>query len=926
MFIPLLAQSGPKYGAIAGVVTDSSGALIPGGTVVLVEPAGTQRRVVSDEEGRYSFKQLPPGHYELRASAPGFSIAGPISIDVAAGRSSMQNLQLEIATVEQDVEVQAAAVDTEPTNNASALTLSGSALKSISDDPEDLAQDLQMLAGPSAGPEAGEIYVDGFSGAKLPPKSSIREIRVNQNPFSAEYDRIGYGRVEILTKPGADKYHGSAQFNFGDSALNSMNPFAPDKPDYQRRMLDATVGGPIGHKTSFTLQLERRDIGQAALINAMVLDGDLNPTSYRRSVLDPMANTEVSGRVDRQFGDRNTLVGRYEWEYTYQTNAGLNTFSMPTRAFDVDEREHVLQLTETAILSPRVVNEVRFQYRRSHDTYEALSSDPAVDVPEAFTNGGTSMDLNGLSEDRFELQNTLSFSTGNQILKFGGRFRAINELNASGNDYNGIYTFTSLDSYRTTEAGLLAGISPAEIRAQGGGASQFAMSIGDPSAAVAQFDLGVFIQNDWRVRKDLTLSGGLRFEQQTNLSNAASWGPRLGIAWGIPSGNPDKPFAVLRAGFGMFFDRIRENLVLDTRRLNGLKQRKYLIPNPDFYPLIPSADTLAQYEQNDTIRTFASNLRAPRTQQLAVSFEKQLPARSTVSISFMDSRGNNMLRSSNINAPIIETGTRPYSGGNIYEYQSNGRFRQQQLIANVNANISKRLNLFGYYTWNKARSDTDGAGTFPSSSYDLASEYSRAGYDARHRVMMGGSVTSWWGLLLNPFVVMHSGEPFNIYVGEDLNGDSIFNDRPAWATDTKRISIVKTAWGIFDSQPVPGQTIIPRNLGDSPGMASVNLRLSKAFGFGAHAGNSVVSSGGSAPSGMGPGRGHYHGADAVAEGSKYSVTLSASARNLLNHVNLGAPIGNLSSPVFGASNSIHGFGPGGASANRTIDLQVRFSF
>lgn len=916
-----------RTGTVTGLVTDTTGALVPGATVEVTGSDGRQQTVTSDGEGRYSFAALAPGDYQMRVSAPGFSSAEGVKLTVAAGRTTSLNVPLKLAMVEQNVEVSAsAALDVEPSSNASALTISGSRLQSLSDDPDELAQDLQLLAGPSAGPEGGSIYVDGFSNGKLPPKSAIREIRVNQNPFSAEYDRLGYGRVEILTKPGADNYHGDVRFSIGDSAFNSRNPFAPTKPDYQRRMLDGTLGGPIGNKTSFTFQVERRDIGQAALINALVLDSGFNTVPYRESISDPRTNTEISGRLDYQLSANHTLVGRYEWEKNYQINSGLDTFSMASRAYDLDEREHVLQLTETAILSPGAMNELKFQYRRSHDANQAAGSDPAVQVPGAFISGGTSMSLNNMLENRFELQESVFLSKGRHTLKFGARLRAIRESSASAEDYNGVFTFNTLEAYRITEQGLRAGLTPAEIRAQGGGASQFAIGAGDPLARITQFDVGAFLQDDWRVGNNLTLSGGLRFEKQTNLAEWSGWAPRLGLAWGIPGRSPDKPFGVFRAGVGAFYDRVKENLMLNARRLDGIHQQEYLIPNPDFYPSIPSTESLAGFVQNQAVRKLAPNLRSPINWQLVLSFEKQFPGNITMSTSYLNSQGRNMLRSRNINSPAPGTGVRPYPGGNLYVYESNGRFQQHQLIANVSARLSSGLNMFGYYSWSHGLSDTDGPATFPASAYDLASEYSRAGFDVPHRAMIGGTVAAPFGFFLYPFLILHAGTPFNIVTGGDLNGDSIFNDRPAWATDLSRPSVMQTRWGAFDTQPLPGQITIPRNLGGSPGMVALNLRLSRAFGFGARTGGSSPSDFGTPPPAIGPGRGRFRGPETVGSNRRYSLTFSVSARNLLNKVNLDKPVNTLSSPLFGTSTSIHGFGPGGASANRMVDLQMRFSF
>ena len=297
-----------------------------------------------------------------------------------------------------------------------------------------------------------------------------------------------------------------------------------------------------------------------------------------------------------------------------------------------------------------------------------------------------------------------------------------------------------------------------------------------------------------------------------------------------------------------------------------------------------------------------------------------------------------MLRSRNINAPLPGSGLQPFSGGNIYLYESTGLFRQQQVIANLNARVNRRLNVFGYYTWNRANSDTDGAGSFPANQYSFAGEYGRTGFDVRHRMFVGGSVEAPYGMMLSPLITASSGPPFNVSTGQDLNGDSIFNDRPAWATDITRPGVMRTPYGVFDLSPLPQQTIVPRNLGNGPGQFSVNLRLSRSFSLGERTGKASDPSQPAppAPGGHGGGAGHAgtgghggpgghgeaHAGGSSSPDSRYSVTLSVSARNLFNTVNLAPPVGNLSSLAFGTSMAT----VGRSSANRTIEFQMRFAF
>jgi hypothetical protein len=456
------------------------------------------------------------------------------------------------------------------------------------------------------------------------------------------------------------------------------------------------------------------------------------------------------------------------------------------------------------------------------------------------------------------------------------------------------------------------------------------------------------------LRPNFSVSAGLRYETQNNLGDHADIAPRVGFAWGIGKGKSRHPLTVLRAGAGIFYDRFSENLTLQARRLNGVTQQQFLISFPDFYPDVPPLETLAGNEMPQAIRKVDSNLRAPYVVQTAIGLERQLPKNITIAITYAKSHGVHTLRSRNINAPLAGTydpllpnsGVRPYGDvGDIYLYESTGLFNQNQLITNFNARVSRKLTLFGFYMLNQAKSSTDGAGSFPANQYDLSAEYGSAAFDVRHRVFMGGSIEVPLGFRFSPVVVANSGQPFNIVVGRDLNGDSLFNDRPAFATDLTRPSVVRTSYGVFDTDPMAGQTIIPRNYGRGPAEFTLNVRLSKTFSFGGTAearqtagfpppGGPGGGRGGSPPGGPGGGLGHGGlGGSGPPPGlfrgsgnKRYSLEFSVMARNLLNTVNLAPPIGNLSSLLFGTSNALAGGFFATATANRRIEFQMMFRF
>jgi hypothetical protein len=946
------AQSGEV--SLRGQVTDSSGAVVPAVTVTVIGADGTKHEAQTNEEGRYVFRNLPPGTYTVRIQVKGFSDFEKPGVVIAPGEAQVVDTQLVVFLETQKVTVkgEGAAVSVSSTSTVGALVMKGDDLKSLSDNPDDLQDELQALAGPAAGPNGGQIYIDGFTDGRLPPKESIREIRVNQSPFAAEYDRLGFGRIEIFTKPGTERFHGQGFFEYGNAVFNSRNPFTPTKPPYQSRQFGGNVGGALSKKASYFVDAERRNVDEVSAVNAVILDPNFNVTPFSQAVLNPTWRTTVSPRVDYQLTPKNTLMARYSYAQRASDNNGIGQFSLPSQAFDMRNTEQTVQLTETAVLGARAVNETRFQYMRQRTNQTGDNSQPTITVLAAFTGGGISTGPDITNHDHYEINNMTSVTMGKHLVKFGGRVRNLTLWDSSEQNYNGAFTFTSVDGYRLTLQGLASGLTPDQIRAQGGGASQFSLITGNPVATFNQYDVGLFVQDDWRVRPNLSLSGGLRYETQNQIGDHLDFAPRFGLAWGLDHGKSGQPKTVLRAGAGVFYDRFSSNLTLQARRLNGITQQQYLVPDPDFFPNVSSVDSLPPNTVPQTIQTIAPNLVAPYVLQSAIGIERQLPKNITVAVTYTNSHGLHILRSRNINAPLPGTydpadpasGVRPNgTQENIYHYESSGLFNQNQLITNFNARLSQKYSLFGFYMLNQARSNTDGAGNFPANQYDLSGEYGRAMFDVRQRFFMGGMVALPLGFRFSPFMIISSGQPFDILVGKDLNGDSLFNDRPAFATDLTRPSVVTTAYGTFDTLPLPGASIIPRNYGYGPGRFNLNMHLTKIFSFGkgeARAASDFPGGGGGprgggrgGPPGGGLGPRGLSGAGGPPPGmfhpvgnKRYTIEITLDVHNLFNNVNLASPIGNLSSPLFGQSNALGGGPFANSTANRRIELETRFTF
>jgi hypothetical protein len=958
-----LAQS--TRGNVQGRVTDPSGAAVPGVTVVAVDATGASHEAQTNEEGWYDLPHLAAGTYTVRSQVKGFAIFEKTGVVVTAGQIQTVNVQLLVAMEKQQVTVEESGshLSVQPQNNASALVLKGKDLDALSDDPDELASQLQALAGPAAGPNGGEIYVDGFTGGQLPTKSSIREIRVNQNPFSTQYDKLGYGRIEIFTKPGTDQWHGQAMGMFNDSALNSRNPFASTEPGYHREFMNGSLGGPLSKKASIFIDGGRRDMAGDAVVSAVVLDSNLQPASFSQAVANPNTNTNLSSRVDYQLTSENTLTTRYQFFDTNSKNNGIGQFSLAAQGFNTHQTEHNIELSDSQVINMRAVNDFRLEFAHSNNNQLPLNQDATVLVQGAFTGGGNPQGKLLDTQNHVEVHNLTSLSRGKHYLTFGGRIRDVNEWNSSRGNFNGTFTFASLAAYQSAETALIACQGAGQSACQASGASQFSLTAGNPVAVVNWIDLGLYVEDQWRLRSNMALNIGLRYETQNSIHDRTDFAPRLGFAWA--PGHGSSPKTVIRTGFGIFYDRFQENQVLQAQRLNGVNQTQYIITDPGFFPNIPLASNLAQMSANTTASAtyqLGSQLRAPYTTQGAVGVERQVSKNATVSVTYLNSHGVHQLMTRNINAPLPGTyvscaigdtpctpsaGTRPFGDvGNLYQYASDGLFNQNQVITNLNLRQGSKFSLFGFYSLNFANSNTSGASSFPSNSYDVAADYGRAAFGVRHRLFLGGSFSLPKAVRLSPFMVANSGSPFNITTGQDNNGDSIFNDRPTYApAGATGTNIVKTAWGTFDTNPQAGETVIPINLGTGPAQFSLNLHLSKTIGLGRKTESRTLSgpmgpppgggrggpSGGGGPGGgLGPGGLSSSGGRGGPPGQNVSyrcnLTLGIGAMNAFNIVNLGTPVGQLTSPLFGKSNSLaSGFGPPGGG-NRQIDFQVMFSF
>jgi hypothetical protein len=969
--LPIGAQT---LGTLSGQVTDPSGSVVPGATVTATGPGGVERSGTADVRGEYSLAGLSPGPHMVVAMAPDLATPAPARVVITGGTVRL-DIRLAIEARQDSVKVQddaAPAVGVDTTSNASGITMKGEDLQALADDPEDLQADLQALAGPSAGPSGGAIFIDGFRGGEMPPKNAIREIRINQNPFSAEYDKLGYGRVEVFTKPGSADLHAEADYNLGTDIWNSRNPYSDRKAPFLLNEFEGSASGRLGKHSSFTVDAQHNLVDNGFVVNAVTLDPQslaVNPfTSVFRT---PQRFTKVTPRIDHQLNETNTIFLRYGITRIDIDGAGIGGFDLISRGYHSQFTNQTVQASDTKVIGAGI-NETRFQWYRSAGRRVAKTAEPATQVLDSFNGGGSPLGRNVDTLNTYELQNYTSKVRGAHTFRFGVRLAAQTDDNQSPQNFNGTFTFggglapvldaanypvssaagpvleqiSSIERYRRTLLLQRLGFPAAQIREFGGGATQFSVSAGNPAASVHQLDGAVFAGDDWRLRPNFTLSLGVRYEVQTNIHDWRSLAPRLAVAW-APGGIGTGRKTVLRAGFGIFYDRFALANTLTARRYDGSVQQQYVVANPNFFPVIPPLSTLAAFQGSQIVQRLASDLRAPYIMQSALSLERQLSSSVTAAFTYTNSGGMHVLRSQAINAPLPGTydPTKPGSGvfpypqsGPIFLMTSSGIYRQNQFIANINAKVGRTISLFSFYALNKANSDSDGLGTFPANPWDYSREYGPASTDVRHRATVGGSIGTKWNVRLSPFIIVQSGAPFNITAGSDLYGTSLFNGRPGIATDRSRPGLVQTQYGLLDPNPAPGETLLSRNYGRAPGQITVNLRITKAIGFGPRKGGAAAASKApiaatADPAGTGgapAGRTIRNLLGSSASERRYNLILGLSGRNLLNHNNPGPIVGNITSPLFGFSNQTNmlpnGEGFSENANNRRLEMQIRFTF
>jgi len=913
------------------MVVDPTGAVIPGAVITLTRGT-TVVSATSEADGRYEFKNIAAGVYGLSADAQGFAPYAMASVRVGATVRQI-NLTLSIATQKQQVTVngEATQVGVDADQNASSVVMKGKDLDGLSDDPDELQSELTALGGPSAGPSGGDLYVDGFSGGRLPPKSTIREIRVNQNPFSAEFDRIGYGRIEIFTKPGAQKLSGSIGGSYVNSALDTAVPLSATQPGYQFHWIDGNVSGPIGKNASFFYEyfnFNRQNQSTINAINPASITATSTGTTLAETFANPSTQIYTSGRIDWQATKSQTISLRgFIFRYNV-TGSGVGTLNLPELAVNYSNPANDVQVSDAIVLSPKVAEEINFQWKHEREISTPTSTLPTVTLEGAFTNGGS-----GTNNENYltvyELQNYFTATAAKHVMRFGARARGYFDKVRTNSGTNGSYLFQTTQQYLAGTPYLYT-----------------ASVVEHPISQIAMFDGALFFQDEWRARPNLTLSSGLRLEGQNRIHDRLDWAPRVAVAWS-PGQKPSAPAkTVLRAGAGYFYNRLTipslfyggggMAYLIQTIVNNGVNQQNYVVQDPSFYDpnaAISAAMLMQAGTSTPTIDTIDAHFHSALSLQSAIGVDQQITKKLTMSVNYLYTRGVHQYMMNNVNAPTFDAANYTLIGAAPktynYQFQSGGIFKQRQLIVTGNGSV-KNLTLHANYVYNQAESDTQGISYFPSVADDPALDYGRATFGVKQQFMLFSTYSAPFKINISPILFAQSGTPYNIMLGNDLTGNNQSNARPTYGV-CGAAGVVSTAYGCLDTNPVgKGEQIIPYNLGTGPANVVMHLRVTRSFGVGPRKAPEPAPKTDAAGDKAADGK----AADAkvaatmpVPPPRKYTLHLDAGAANVFNVVNFAPPNGTLSSPLFGKSQSL-ACGPYGLSSpgNRTVYFNASFSF
>jgi hypothetical protein len=890
---------------VDGTITDPTGAVIPGAQV----HASNGETATTDTAGHYVLPCIPATSTTLTAQVDGFA-KGTASAHARQGGTAHVNLQLAVSAVQTDVQVNG---DSGIDSSGDTTTLNTMAVQGLADDPDDFLRELQVLASEAGGdPTTAMIMVDGFQNSSaLPPKNSIASIRINPDLFSARYRYPPFfgGVIEITTKPGADAFHGAAFFTDSDGIFNATDPFSVTATPAGRRRYGFELSGPIlSKKSGFALALEKRDINEFNVVNAVTLDanGGLGPSGNGvpglQTVSAPQRLWIASARGDWQVTPSNVASLSFSANVNNEGNQGVGGLTLANAGYSSLVSEYDLRFHNTQTISPNILNETHIGYSWRRTAQTPVSNTPSVQIAGYFLGGGAiSQNLNNRERD-LEMDDEMTVAHGRHTLAFGAQSFGIFVHDYDPNTFNGAYVFGGgsapvLDANnnptgQTTTISALEQYRRALLNLPGGSPTTYQVTTGTPLVPLTQWQVNLYVQDALKLTQHWSLDTGFRYSLQTTPGSFANYNPRLGLAWAPGK----KQTWVFHARAGFFSDPIPQADATDVYRLNGILQRQITVYSPGFGdPLTPVSGSIQVAMTN----LFSPTLVQSKVFNCFINVEHELAHQWHASGNFFCGGAYGLIRSVNINAPLVASSVgiapdptaallapRPITPDeNLIEYQNSGHISGNAAWFTLGQHSYKRFGMSARYLWRNMKSDTLSNPT-PQSSYSKKGESARRYNWSKNSFTLSGNLILPYQIEATTQFDFSNGVPYNITTGTDNNGDGNFTDRPSYAS-APGPGVYSTRFGLLTTNTVNGN--VPADLGTMPGVVHLDMNLSRAFTLNPKDTN-----------------------------HPRTLTFNVRSANLLNHTNVTAVNTVLSSSAIGQ--------PVAAETARRVELGVRFAF
>jgi Carboxypeptidase regulatory-like domain len=762
----LLSQTQkPAPHILSGTVLDPSSANVAEAQLTLLTSNGSvQASTSTDHSGYFFFDDLPRGRYRLRIHAAGFK-DGLVEVTVGAKPLLPLRITLAISAVNEVVSVTAdeniPQTSSDPSENLNANNVTRNALDRVPVFDLDYITLLSRFLSDDAIATSGVSLVVNGVEANGPgvSASAVQEVKINQNPYSARFARPGRARLEITTKAGTPAYHGTVNFLTRNSVFDASNAFAATKPTESRYMEEGSFTGPLGHdkRNTFLLSLEQDNDNLQAVVHAFGLP---TPTSVLdENVPAPERHFFGSFRAFHDFDNGDQLWIGYSYEDELSKNQGVGGTVLPEAGYSTGFTEHELNVSYRHIFSSKWVNQLRFLFGHNDEPTTSNVAAPQIVVQGYFTGGGAQADLRR-TEAHFDGTDFFSYTRGRHMLVFGVD---IPDLSRRGSDdftyQQGAYTFADINAFSANQP------------------SGFRIQTGNGHLVFWERIVSGFIEDSVRLKPNFSVTLGVRYYFQNYFNDDPNnFAPRFAFAWAPRA----KGKIVFRGGTGVFYDRSGNRAIADLLHYDGKTLlRQILTPPPrEFLPFPVAPADLAGVPSSLVV--LDPRVRIPQIVQYSFGIERQITAKSTLSATYVGTRGIDLFMSRDVNAPLApDYLARPNPAlGQIRQIESEGYQKGNSLELTFRGKPSKYFAGQAQYILGKSYNNTGGITYFPGNGNFPNLDWARSDNDRRNKFDLLGTFEPSSLFSLGVALQAYSGKPVNVTTGLDSNGDGVFNDRP----------------------------------------------------------------------------------------------------------------------------------------------------